>query len=472
MPPISRLGRNFLSLTRSRTVGRSSPMMTSHRTSAPAPHPAGGSFETVRGPVHGAAGVSGGSVAAGTSPAGLLLRERTAAPAHADPDVARLKSLMEGSRFSSSDSRIVDMFKAANPAKLNMLIASVNAHELIESVHDRLIGPDNREKFLKLLTVDRVADLSVASRAALITGLQVHDTPPDQERAIRNLFLATHGKSLTALKNAVDAGGDYHDLHELLHHDIDDSGTRTTILAHFKKEGAASTGQVKVLSDVDDTFYVNFKDHTYPKQTVYPGVKQFYAELDRGPGAHADRAGDLAFLTARPGDRTGVVEDATHKMLKSHGVKQATVLAGDIGHLIGNSAIADKKFENFQQYRQLYPEYGSVLVGDSGQGDVMLGQRVLATKDPGVRAVFIHDVTGTPESERAKYRHQGVTFFDTYVGAAAEAYKKGLMTKAGLHRIVTAAKAEFAAIKFDSPEQKKARSAELERDVAAAMALD
>jgi len=51
--------------------------------------------------------------------------------------------------------------------------------------------------------------------------------------------------------------------------------------------------RTKVYSDIDDTFYSHYKDKTYPKRAVYPGVRELYREL----GVSA--ASDLTFLTAR-----------------------------------------------------------------------------------------------------------------------------------------------------------------------------
>ncbi len=167
--------------------------------------------------------------------------------------------------------------------------------------------------------------------------------------------------------------------------------------------------EVKVLSDIDDTFYANWKDARYPKKTVYPGVLQFYAELDRGPGPVPGRAGDLTFVTARPGDRLGLVEDATIKALAERGQLTATVLAGSFTRLIGNRTIAEKKLENFLEYRRLYPEYDFVFVGDSGQGDIHFGQRMLELAPGVVRAVFIHDVVATPDLARRSSRPRAFT---------------------------------------------------------------
>ena len=136
----------------------------------------------------------------------------------------------------------------------------------------------------------------VQAKAALVRALQLGRTGSKDEAKILEIFLATHGPALTELKNAIEASGDHRDLLQLLWSDIDDLVIREAILAHFAKE-ASPTGELKVLSDIDDTFYANWKDARYPKGTIYPGVRQFYGEL----------GGDLAFVTARPNDRVGLI---------------------------------------------------------------------------------------------------------------------------------------------------------------------
>lgn len=311
---------------------------------------------------------------------------------------------------------------------------------------------------------------SIAARAARITALQRGRTGARDEREVTRILLDTRGAELTALKNALDGGSDYHDLQQLIFHDIDDEALRAQILDHIARE-ARSAGEVKILSDIDDTFYSNWKDERYPEKTVYPGVLALYVELDRGPGDTPGRPGDLAFVTARPGDRLGLVEDATRRMLAAHGVPAATVLTGRFTRLLGNRAIAEGKLQNFVQYRALYPEYRFVFIGDSGQGDIRFGQRMIEAAGQAIRAILINDVVTTAPAERAALAAGGVRLFDTYVGAAVEALSLELVSAAGAARIARAAQAEVEAIRFSSAAQAAARREDLSRDTARLNAL-
>ncbi|MFT3713090.1 MAG: hypothetical protein QM817_36005 [Archangium sp.] len=386
----------------------------------------------------------------------------------------QIRTLLQGHTDRNEEKQILSLFKNASKVELNQLITTLSRdemHEVTSDMNDRLFGPDNKTAFMNLLTHDRVGDLTIESKAKLIQAMQINSTEHIEEKGITSLFLNTKGAALTELKNQIDGATDHRDLQQLVFHDIDDKSLQQQLLAHFKAEATPKNAKVKVLSDIDDTFYANWKDDRFPKKTIYPGVRALYAELDRGSAQTADRMGDLMFLSARPYDRAGASEHFTREMMHDNGVTQATVLSGDFAHLIGNQAIADKKYDNWKQVNQLYPEYGSVFLGDSGQGDAIFGAHAAATTGGDMRSVFIHNVTHLDEAAKAAELKKGVFVFDTYVGAATEAFKRGLINKPGLERVVSQANLEFSQISFANPQQQAAAKADLERDTAAARAL-
>lgn len=380
--------------------------------------------------------------------------------------LGEVRTLLTGHVDRDGEARILYLFRTASAADLDGLFGALpvqELHRLIDEMNDRWIGPDNRTAFFTLLRA-RLPGLSIASRAKLITALQHQDTDLEDERLIRDVFLATHGSDLTALKKAIDHGGDHRDLQQLLHHDIDDPGVFDAILAHFAREARVSPPAMKVYSDIDDTFYASHRDGRYPRRTVYPGVRAFYAALDGGPDG--DEPGDLLFLSARPYDRGGAVERDTRAMLEGSGVSDPTILSGDLLHLLGNESIADKKYSNWRELNALYPEAASVFVGDSGQGDAIFGARAMATPGGAMKRVFIHDVIGLDAGRRAALEARGVHVFDTYVGAATDAYRHGLISREGLLDVADSARRELAGIPFSSSVQRAAREAELARDLA------
>ncbi|KAK9818035.1 hypothetical protein WJX72_006016 [[Myrmecia] bisecta] len=106
---------------------------------------------------------------------------------------------------------------------------------------------------------------------------------------VRAIILNLKGTELTALKNAIDDGGDAHNLHQLIFGDILDHSVRDDLLAHIAQEATAVRGQgwraLKVMSDIDDTFlcsgghFPSGVDKRFPKGTIYPGVIALYRAL-------------------------------------------------------------------------------------------------------------------------------------------------------------------------------------------------
>lgn len=376
-----------------------------------------------------------------------------------------LRSWMTGHTDRTDEQRILALFEDASATELNYLLLNVDLDDLLSDVDDRVVGPDHRTTLLELLCVKRAPELGLPLRAALVAALQKGHTHRLAERMVHALFLGLRGRELTEFKNLLDGRGHSHDLQQLLFHDVDDEALRHDILEHLRREAErAPSGENKVLSDIDDTFLANWKDERYPPKTVYPGVLQFYRELDRGPGVIPGREGDLTFVSARPRDPLGLIEDRTLATLREHGVGAAVMLSGAFSHLVGNARIAAMKFENFSHYLQLYPEYGFVFTGDSGQGDVAFGERMLTEHPEAVRAVFIHDVVDTPEAARETWRARRIFFFDTYLGAAVEAFGVGVISRDGVARVARAVREDLGQILFPDPAQREAREAEVARD--------
>lgn len=329
------------------------------------------------------------------------------------------------------------------------------------------------ERFLELLSRERVSDLSLVARAQVIDALQRARTTRRYEEAIRDVFLSCRGPALTLLKRAIDAGRSSHDLPQLIYQDIDDGRIRSQILEHVDAEALRTDyREVKVLSDVDDTFYCNWKDRRYPPRTVYPGIRQLYLELDRGTQERPSPVGDVTFLTGRPGGPFGMLEDHYHKSLGVKGLEETVILTGTLFHQFAHGLIFSRKWANFELYRRLYPEFDFVMLGDSGQADPSLLAAAVKSHPEQVKAALIHDVVHTPPERRAEWADKGVVFFDNYAGAALELYRRGLLDVGGLQRVAENCRHELAAVPFRGEGQKAERFAELERDeVAIAQAL-
>jgi hypothetical protein len=385
---------------------------------------------------------------------------------------------MDGHTDREDEARILELLRGASAGDLNAALTGVDLGELLGDLDDRAFGPDHREALLGLLARERLADLDIASRATVISALQRGRTGSEDEEAIRDVFLGTAGEALTALKNALDRGDDHRDLHQLVFRDLDDDGVRAALVSHIATEAAGLPRRdAKVLCDVDDTIYANWADERYPEKTVYPGLREFLFQLDLGPKLGPDTdaetvfdldhvaLGDLVILTARPGDRAGVVEQATRDTLEGFDFFKFTVLAGELSKLASHESMAEGKLQNFQRHRLLFPEYRYLFVGDSGQGDASFGATLVKRHGDTTAGVFIHDVVGLSADERASWRERGVRMFDTYLGAACEARELGLISSVGLERVGRSARAELGDVRWTSHAQHHAREAELAADV-------
>jgi hypothetical protein len=383
-------------------------------------------------------------------------------PATHHPTIAAVLALLEDSESRRKEHALLEFLGTCSAAELDAVVTSMDLRALIDAVEDHLLGPQHRTALMRLLTEERLGDLGVPARAALVRVLARGWTTARDERSLCAIFVGTRGTALTALKEAVDAGSDYHDLVQLVFHDIDDDGVRATLLQHIAAE-AAAPGGLKILSDIDDTLYANWKDKRYPAKTVYPGVRQLYAELSGSP--LEPEAAVVTFVTARPEDPLGLFENATHRALSERGLPRARVLSGAFTRLIGNDAIAEEKGANFRRYRSVFPEYRFVFFGDSGQGDVAFGESIRALAPEAVTMVFIHDVVATPEERRRELCGRGIHFCDTYVGAALAAFEAGLLSAEGLRRVGDAAERELGSVRFESDADRGARMADIARDI-------
>lgn len=292
-----------------------------------------------------------------------------------------------------------------------------------------------------------------------------------RELLVRDAFLGLTGADLTRFKSLLSAGPDHRDLEHLVFDVVQDEGVRADILDHIA--GQAATVEVPdlhVLSDIDDTLRCALHDGRYPRGTVYPGVVALYRALDAGHAADPESPGDLTFVTARPMDPAGLIEQHTRRGLRELGLPPHSVLSGTFAGLRNHDSMAGAKIENFRHFRALMPETEVVFVGDSGQGDVEVGRRMLAEDPDAVRLVLIHDVVDTPADAREALRSEGIVVVDTPVGAALEAYAADLVSAAGLASVADAAERDLARIRWDSPEQASATRALVERDIAAVRA--
>ena len=373
-----------------------------------------------------------------------------------------IEALLRRHTGAEEEARILSLLRSRTDADLDALLMSLDLSRLLEAMDDRMLGPNHRTALVRLLCQDRLGALSVPNRASLVAALQRGRTSAVEEQGIRDVMLGTTGAALGALKGLLNSTLGYQDLAKLVAQDLDDPRLSSEILAHFRGQAEAlRPGPLAVLSDIDDTIVSALHDRRYPRGVVYPGVVALHEALRRGPSRASE--GSLTLLTARPGDRLGVVESLTLSQARAMGIHEASVLTGEVSDLMTHTDMARGKYENILFYRELFPEHPLLWIGDNGQGDAILGGWLMAEPTLEVRGAFIHDVTGASAEQRAELADRGVTLFDTYVGAALLAFHRGLVDAEALLAVTAAAELDLAAMNLE-PADRRAREAELAAD--------
>lgn len=375
-----------------------------------------------------------------------------------------LDTLIRGHTSRAEEEQILALLRVATPDDLDRLVGTTNMAALLNSLDDHLTGPRNRNTARALL-LDRLGDLGIGARANLAYGLQAGYTSKADARAIREILTGAQGEELTHLKNAMNMRIDAHDLEGLVFGDVRDPGTRTEILEHIAAEASGvNPGEAKILCDIDDTVVASIHDRRYPRGTVYPGILAFLDALDRGPDNEPYSMGDLTFVTARPGDAFGVIENHTRASLRRAGIADHSVLTGSLINLFTHDLMAGRKIANIEHYHALFPEYSLVFIGDSGQGDIHVGELLWERFSHVVDLIVIHDVVGLPSSTRDRLRRHRIHVVDTYVGAAGHACERGLISEKGRLRVQEEAAADLNSIQWDGADQEATARGLIARD--------
>lgn len=378
-----------------------------------------------------------------------------------------LHRLLKGRTRRAEEAQVLALLRAASPAELDRILIETDAAQLISSLDDRLFGPDNRTAVRDLL-VSRLGDLSIQARANLAYGLQAGHTCRADAEAIREIFFSVGGEELTLLKNAMNMRIDSHDLEGLVYSDVKSPTIRAEILAHIAREAAGvEPGEAKVLCDIDDTVICALHDRRYPRGTIYPGILALLDALDRGPDDDPFSLGDLTFVTARPGDAFGLIENYTRASLRRAGIAHHSVMTGTVQALFTRDRMAGRKIANIEHYHALFPEYRLVFLGDSGQADIAVGDLLWQRLEHVLDIVFVHDVVHTPDAERVRLSAERIHLVDTYIGAARIAHERGLIARAGLDRVIEESFAALDDVRWSSVEQEHATRALFEADAAA-----
>ena len=383
-----------------------------------------------------------------------------------------INALLDGRTPRQDEAEVLQLLRQASAPELNEVLTHIDTGELFDAVDNRLFGPDHHDELIQLLAYDRVNDLTLHAAAAIIRGMQQGRTHDRQEQAMVDVVLRFTGNDLTHLKNTINLAKGRHDLEGMVFNDIDDEGRRDSLLAHFAAQSSLGDHrEAKVLSDIDDTAIAKIHEKRYPKGVVIPGILAFYEALDMGPTNEPTSRGDLTFVTARPSDALGLMKGQSRKTLTEAGVTDLSIMTGSWFNLATHDAMASKKLENIAHYAKLYPEYDLVFIGDSGQGDIVVGEKMVETYPQVVKAVFIHDVVGLDTAEHERLAAKGIWLVKSYIEAAIKAHELGLISDQGLRDVVDETARLTPEVPWETPEQQESTRAMLRADADRALAL-
>jgi hypothetical protein len=237
----------------------------------------------------------------------------------------------------------------------------------------------------------------------------------------------------------------------------------------------------------------------------YPGCRAFLQELqsvatvtavpskgggssggDGGGGGEGGTSANVAdhsalheatFLTARP----PCLRRSTQRALAGAGIARCALVVGSACALGRHGAMLAHKYARYEEVRALYAEARIVFLGDNGQADALLGERILES-DEGLRAagapppcVLIHDVLPSllARDDVGHKTHRvcerGTLSFRTYAGAAHAARLAGLLSADGLERVAFAVAEEIRSVPFGSERARQSQQTAVLKDVSVVM---
>lgn len=326
--------------------------------------------------------------------------------------------------------------------QLEQVLAKIDIERTVEAIAGNVVTGlfrgDERRALVQLLCIDRVAELSPATRARVVHALRRLPKSDEVSAGIRSTLLSLTGEPFRDMKYLLNATGDRHDLEHVVYERLS-PGDRGAVLAHIAAEAAsAPSADLRILCDIDDTVKAMLHDDRYPRGTVYPGVVELLTALDNGRAAQPSRPGDLTFVTARPEGPKGLIEQYTRDALDGLGLPPHAVLGGSIFNLFTKQSIAARKLQNFEREHSLFPECRFLFLGDSGQADAQVGAEMLRRGPDFVVTVLIHEVVPVTGVKRERLEQAGIRFHSSYDRAARILHELDLIDQAGRDAVVRA----------------------------------
>ncbi|WP_072313488.1 phosphatase domain-containing protein [Agrococcus sp. Marseille-P2731] len=336
----------------------------------------------------------------------------------------------------------MERLRSAPRGQLEAVLEQIDVEQAVDAICGNAVTGlwrrEQRRELVQLLCVERAAELSPAMRARIVHALRRLPQSQVVSAGIRSMLLSLTGEPFRDMKYLLNATGDSHDLEHVVFERLTPAD-RDAVLAHIAAEAASEPSHdLRILCDIDDTLKAMLHERRYPHGTVYPGVVELLTALDDGRAAEPSRPGDLTFVTARPEGPRGLVEQYTRNALSGLGLPPHAVLGGSILNLFTKASIKERKLQNFERERALFPECRFMFLGDSGQADALVGAEMLRRGPEFVVAVLIHEVVPVEGAARAELEAAGIRFHSSYDEAARILHELGLLDQAGRDAVVRA----------------------------------
>ena len=327
-------------------------------------------------------------------------------------------------------------------------------------------GREINEELLTVLGTTMVGRLAVAAKLCLVCKLAPLKKSPPQQVFLERILLSTYGQDLFDLKDGFDTDQSSEmDTSRLVFErlsDKDNHDSRDRVLRHIETEAKSLTETagfrrpLRVLSDIDDTLVhsgFGLGGPKYKPGTILPGFVPLLRSL------HAR----VAFVTARP----AFIKRFTYKTLRmQYGIPDAVCLSGELIDSVlipfapdySNEKISARKLGNIERYMRVFPECDFLWFGDTGQGDLIVGEKMLANPvlSAQLKGVFIQDVVKsdghhykTPPSERLTQHEAGIDIVDNYLEVALALHERNLLPRDALKKVAISTAKQVRALLVD-----------------------
>jgi hypothetical protein len=248
------------------------------------------------------------------------------------------------------------------------------------------------------------------------------------------------------------------DLREIIYNrngDLNNAKTKELLDIFASKQ--MPTKVYHILTDVDDTLFAHTAagvagaDTSWPEKVPYPGIVLFYqlfynklqelfqysTILSATPGVmKASRYSNSVInsILKKFSFIQGNLESKT-RLLTSGILSGVQGVTQHVGRKIGTSLpdwagihadFGNIKFQRYQQYKTIFPEYKFIFIGDNGQGDVLAGKQML--NEPGNDTIVcIHKVVeGKLGRKEPTEEIPGLYYFNDYYELAKQLQTLGI----------------------------------------------